>query len=159
MEFWSVNFVPKYLNSSTPVVGYWSLNRLQGGKPGNLASISVRGKRYTPARRIDESGCVTPPGRLFIGYCCHFLNSYVIGDLIRNCESERTFNHSTNMYILFSVRAQQYNWYIYLLTPWSRVLLEKLTGFAANQRNSPAFYGTRKFITVPTSAISHVNTT
>ena len=28
----------------------------------------------------------------------------------------------------------------YLLTPWSRVLLEKLTGFAANQsRNSPHF--------------------
>jgi len=24
-------------------------------------------------------------------------------------------------------------WYTYLLTPWSRVLLEKLTGFVANQ--------------------------
>jgi hypothetical protein len=39
----------------------------------------------------------------------------------------------------------------YLLTAWSRVLLEKLTGFAANQE-FPAFYGTRKFITVLTSA-------
>ena len=39
----------------------------------------------------------------------------------------------------------------YLLTPWSRVLLEKLTGFAANQE-IPAFYGTRRFITVLTSA-------
>ena len=39
----------------------------------------------------------------------------------------------------------------YLLTPWSRVLLEKLTGFAANQE-IPAFYGTPKFITVLTSA-------
>jgi hypothetical protein len=34
-----------------------------------------------------------------------------------------------------------------LLTPWSRVLLEKLTGFAASQEN-PRIYGTRKFITV-----------
>jgi hypothetical protein len=38
-----------------------------------------------------------------------------------------------------------------LLTPWSRVLLEKLTGFAASQE-IPRIYGTRKFITVPTSA-------
>jgi hypothetical protein len=39
----------------------------------------------------------------------------------------------------------------YLLTPWSRVLLEKLTGFAASQE-IPRIYGTRKFISVPTSA-------
>jgi hypothetical protein len=38
-----------------------------------------------------------------------------------------------------------------LLTPWSRVLLEKLTGFAASQQIS-RIYGTPKFITVPTSA-------
>ena len=38
-----------------------------------------------------------------------------------------------------------------LLTPWSRVLLEKLTGFAANQE-IPTFYGTRKFVTILTSA-------
>jgi hypothetical protein len=39
----------------------------------------------------------------------------------------------------------------YLLTPWSRVLLEKLTGFAASQE-IPRIYGTPKFITVPTGA-------
>jgi hypothetical protein len=39
----------------------------------------------------------------------------------------------------------------YLLTPWSRVLLENLTGFAASQE-IPRIYGTRKFITVLTSA-------
>jgi hypothetical protein len=39
----------------------------------------------------------------------------------------------------------------YLLTPRSRVLLEKLTGFAACQE-IPRIYGTRKFITVLTSA-------
>jgi len=39
----------------------------------------------------------------------------------------------------------------YLLTPWSRVLLEKLTGSAASQE-IPRFFGTQKFITVLTSA-------
>ena len=34
----------------------------------------------------------------------------------------------------------------YLVTPWSRVLLKKLTGFAANQE-IPPFYGTPKLIT------------
>jgi hypothetical protein len=37
------------------------------------------------------------------------------------------------------------------LTPWSRILLEKLTGFAASQE-IPRIYGTRKFITVLASA-------
>jgi hypothetical protein len=42
--------------------------------------------------------------------------------------------------------------YTYLLTPWSRVLLEKQTvNFAASQE-IPRIYGTRKFLTVPTSA-------
>jgi hypothetical protein len=39
----------------------------------------------------------------------------------------------------------------YLLTPRSRVLLEKLTGFAASQE-IPRIYETRNFITVLTSA-------
>ena len=39
----------------------------------------------------------------------------------------------------------------YLLTPWSRVRLEKLTGSAASQE-IPRIFGTRKFITVLTSA-------
>ena len=39
----------------------------------------------------------------------------------------------------------------YLLTPWSRVLLEKLTGSAASQE-IPHIFGTRRSITVPTSA-------
>ena len=43
----------------------------------------------------------------------------------------------------------------YLLTPWSRVLLEKLTGSAASQEILRIF-GTRRFITVLTSA-SHLS--
>ena len=39
----------------------------------------------------------------------------------------------------------------YLLTPWSRVLLEKLTGSAASQE-FPRIFGTRRFLTVLTSA-------
>ena len=39
----------------------------------------------------------------------------------------------------------------YLLTPWSRVLLEKLTGSAAIQE-IPRIFGTRRFLTMPTSA-------
>ena len=38
-----------------------------------------------------------------------------------------------------------------ILTPWSRVLLEKLTGSAASQE-IPRIFGTRRFLTVPTSA-------
>ena len=41
--------------------------------------------------------------------------------------------------------------FIYLLTPWSRVLLDKLTGSAASQEIS-RFFGTRRFITILTSA-------
>jgi len=39
----------------------------------------------------------------------------------------------------------------YLLTPWSTVLLEKLAGSAASQE-IPRIFGTRRFITVLTSA-------
>jgi len=38
-----------------------------------------------------------------------------------------------------------------LLTPWNRVILDKLTG-SQLVKKFPAFYGTRRFITVFTSA-------
>jgi hypothetical protein len=40
----------------------------------------------------------------------------------------------------------------YLLTPWSRVLPDKLTVNFASSQEIPRIYGTRKFLTVPTSA-------
>jgi len=40
--------------------------------------------------------------------------------------------------------------YTYFLTPWRRVLLEKLTGFKIVKK-IPAFYGTQRFITTFTS--------
>jgi hypothetical protein len=48
----------------------------------------------------------------------------------------------------------------YLLTPWSRVLLERLTGFHLVKK-FPAYYGTRRFVTAFTSyihAVVHTNT-
>ena len=41
--------------------------------------------------------------------------------------------------------------YTYLLTPWSRVFIEKLTGFQLVKK-FPAFYGSRRFLTTFTSA-------
>ena len=49
--------------------------------------------------------------------------------------------HSTNILLT----------YLHVLTPWSRVLLEKLTGSAASQE-IPRIFGTRRFNTVFTSA-------
>ena len=42
------------------------------------------------------------------------------------------------------------NDYYYLLTPWSRVLLEKLASLQLVKK-FPAFYGTRRFLTTLTS--------
>ena len=42
---------------------------------------------------------------------------------------------------------------LYLLTPWSRVLFEKLAGLQLVKK-FPAFYGTRRFITAFTRARS-----
>ena len=53
--------------------------------------------------------------------------------------------------IVLWVHVCYYNVYGYLLTPWNRVLLEKLTGSAASQE-IPRTFETRRFITVPTSA-------
>jgi len=45
----------------------------------------------------------------------------------------------------------KYTLLTYLLTPWSKVLLEKLTGSAASQE-IPRLFGTLNFIAVLTSA-------
>ena len=53
--------------------------------------------------------------------------------------------------ILLRKRLKMEDLFTYLLTPWSRVLLEKLTGLQLVKK-FPAFYGTRRFITAFTSA-------
>ena len=60
--------------------------------------------------------------------------------------------HMTAPYNVFLLRNSARAIYSpYLLTPWSGVLLEKLTGSAASQE-IPRIFGTRMFLTVPTSA-------
>ena len=56
-------------------------------------------------------------------------------------------------YRLFHVMRTKFRWFvvIYLLTPWSRFLLEKLRGFQLVKK-FPAFYGTRRSITAVISA-------
>ena len=68
------------------------------------------------------------------------------------------YMYMTHIYLQANIHTHIHNTYIthtylftYLFTPWSRVLLEKLTGSAASQEISRIF-GTRMFITVLTSA-------
>ena len=86
---------------------------------------------------------------------CWNLNSYVpltcdVVGLLR-----READYVTMNILIFKIRINGklltylINW---LFTPWSRVLLEKLTGLQLVKK-FPAFYGTRKFITVLTSAL------
>ena len=58
---------------------------------------------------------------------------------------------SSERYIKLKTSVKCMSILTYLLTPWSRVLLEKLTDFNLVKK-FPAFYGTRKFITAFTRA-------
>ena len=60
------------------------------------------------------------------------------------------YGYICNIYICIYIYVYIYT-HTHTLTPWSRVLLEKLTGFAASQE-IPRIFGTRRFLTVPTSA-------
>jgi len=57
--------------------------------------------------------------------------------------------HQMRIYIYIYIYI--YNTHTYLFTPWSRVLLDKLTG-SQLVKKFPAFYGTPRFITAVTSA-------
>ena len=64
-----------------------------------------------------------------------------------------SWGHKTvqNCCPIYVLRVCVDNYFTYLLTPWSRALLEKLTGSAASQK-IPRIFGTRRFITILTSA-------
>ena len=87
------------------------------------------------------------------------VNSCSLHSLILECRSNVTFIIivlTVHSYFEFNA-ALKYVIYkanvllTYLLTPWSRVLLEKLTGSAASQ-DILCIFGTRMFLTVLTSA-------
>ena len=67
-----------------------------------------------------------------------------------SCFKRRRGTFLTLFYIYIYIYIYIYP-HAYLLTPWSRVLLEKLTGSAASQE-IPRIFGTRRFLTVLTSA-------
>ena len=75
---------------------------------------------------------------MFIRRPCEHENKLTIANFIWG--RVRSWSYCFTMHINF-----------YLLTPWSRVLLEKLTGFQLFKK-FPAFCGTRRFITAFTSA-------
>ena len=64
--------------------------------------------------------------------------------------SARTIGFSTSRAMKCSTGQPNQNCITYLLTPWSRVLLEKLTGLQLVKK-FPSFHGTRRVITVLTS--------
>ena len=57
-----------------------------------------------------------------------FRKKIVVTSWIRDLIIKMLFNKCTSQYNIYTYLLT------YLLTPWSRVLLEKLTGFAANQK-------------------------
>jgi hypothetical protein len=66
-------------------------------------------------------------------------NRKISNQIMENTTSETVYSH-TNCH-----------GNTYSLTPWSRVLVENLTGLQL-AKNFPAFYGIRRFITAFTSA-------
>ena len=56
-----------------------------------------------------------------------------------------------NVFKVKHMTFERVNSFVYLLTPWSRVLLEKLASLQLVKK-FPAFYGTRRFLTALTSA-------
>ena len=64
-----------------------------------------------------------------------------------------TFKKTVSRYIAMSTSNPNFTFlmnHIYLLTPWCRVLLKKLTGLQLVKK-FPAFHGTRRFITALTN--------
>ena len=96
--------------------------------------------------------------------CLHFWCSLALSPLCHNTQPscdvsygdtknsgtsvDETSSHFKKKLVLFVFWFTDHN---YLLTPWSRVFLGKLTGSQIIKK-FPTFYGTRKFITAFTSA-------
>ena len=85
-------------------------------------------------------------GRCFLTYLLTYLPNYLL-----------TYIHTylltySLIYLLTYLPTYLLTYLLtYLITSWSRVLLEKLTGFQPVKK-FPAFYGTRRFITAVTTA-------
>ena len=103
---------------------------------------------YSPSLARRSLHFASPPQHSFLFFASlhtqtHHTQEYLFFLLLKN-EQEMVQLRNSRVQ-----RTQRQTHYI--LTPWSRVLLEKLTGFAASQE-IPRIFGTRRFITVLTSA-------
>jgi hypothetical protein len=63
-----------------------------------------------------------------------------------------TFQSRKYLFLYSYNKTNEIHLHTYLLTPWSRVLLEKLLTSSAASQEIPRIFGTRRFITVLTSA-------
>ena len=115
-------------------------------------SAGERPQNYALDRAATGTGCTACP---IHAICIHIIIA-AIG--VKRGRSV-LFNDAINCYFYVdsaiiadkTITALQLWNDTYLLTPWSRVLLGKLTGLQLVKK-FPAFYGTRRFITALTSA-------
>jgi len=97
-----------------------------------------------------------PTVRYCQGHSCDWWSHFYSCECLRITVGYLTpKNHTFFLNLMYLCRDKMYCMITYLLTysltPWSRVLLEKLTVFQLVKKFS-AFYGTRRFITTVTSA-------
>ena len=94
----------------------------------------------------------------FISFLDFSINSVRSPIIFQSCRKEtRVLAYAIHVYNTASknieLKSSALNLHLltYLLTPWSRVLLDKLTSLQLVKK-FPAFYGTRRFLTALTSA-------
>ena len=112
---------------------YWRFNSVPGWVVHDLWLMVRLWNRFICDHRLSDSSFALPP----VGerHVYESIEDYLQSDnLLDSWWGTFPLNHTT-----------------YILTPYSRVLLEKLTGSAASQE-IPRIFGTQRFLTVLTSA-------
>ena len=120
----------------------WSASRLQSFIPGKKSPVPTGqeiGWAPEQSRRFRDWKSLTPTANRTM---IHWLSSPYIATVL--AEASRLRGRKPVV--------EEASYLItYLLIPWSKVLLENLTG-SQLVKKFPAFYGTRRFITAVTSA-------
>jgi hypothetical protein len=117
--------------------------------------MSIRSMNPTRLSTCQTSTLTSTRGK-FIFECIQYIHD-IISIFIADCISSHKYTLLAQEIITSNridcITKQRLNNIVitYLLTPWSRVLPEKLTGLQLVKK-FPPFYGTRRFITALTSA-------